>query len=106
MERLTTLSDAGSVRIGNDKFQILIPNGCGDGETNVLIIDEDDKLDKNVKFFTVVEGEINIYNYDCASNPDLFPLEVIKTLKGRYGVYNHDGAVIFRKGREMIIKRG
>ena len=99
MERLTTLSDAGSVRIGNDSFQILIPNGYGDGETNVLIIDEDDKLDEKARFFTIAEGEINIYNYDCASNPDLFPLEVIKTLKGRYGIYNLDGVVIFKKGR-------
>lgn len=94
MKKLITSSDAGGVKIGVDQFTIVIPNGYGDGDTEVFIYDDNDKIDDDIKynqlkFLTFIDGEkINIYSYDCGN-------EVAETISGRYGVYYYDGCVYF-----------
>lgn len=90
-ERYKTVSDAGSVKIGNDKFSILIPNGYGDGMTDVCIVYTKDNPFSNVlKFLTSVEGTIYIYSHDCGNS-------VETGLIGRYGIYYGHGFVVFEK---------
>lgn len=82
MKRFYTESDAGGVRIGiNGSFTVLIPNGYGDGKTEVIIYDEEIKMDHR-RFFTSIEGsQINIYAFDCGCD------ELVYTLSGKYDIY-------------------
>lgn len=84
MKNYITFSDAGSLRIGNHDFKILIPNGYGDGKTYVHLC-EKDELPNSVKphsFFTCFSGvDINIFEYDCGG------VDVVERITGRFGVY-------------------
>lgn len=95
VERLYTASDVGGVKIGIEgKCTICIPNGYGDGPTEVRIVPNRDYIPYGARFLTTVEGEeIGIFSYDCWS-------EVVKTLSGRFGIYNmhaDHGIVIFER---------
>lgn len=87
MKKFTTYSDAGSLKIGNENFQILIPNGYGDGKTYVHLC-EKGELPDNIKeqpwlFFTSFSGnDINIYDYDGDG------AHVVMSISGRFGVYS------------------
>lgn len=82
MEKYYTEADAGSVRIGNENFTVLIPNGWGDCRTSVTILDKNEKVVKDTKFFTSFEGQnIKIYKYDCGGD------EYVTILSGRFGAY-------------------
>lgn len=84
-----TDSDAGSVKIGNDSFSILIPNGQGDGITRVAVFDDRQYFnDSMMEPFTLVDGNFNIYDYDCGER-------VAKKLSGRYYIYVYQGLVAF-----------
>jgi hypothetical protein len=86
-----TYSDAGSVKIGNDGFSVLISNGYGDGVTRVAIFD--DKKDFNAEmmnFKTSIDGCFNVYSYDCGD-------DVSVRLNGRYGIYAYEGFIAFEK---------
>ena len=85
-----TCSDAGSVKIGNNDMNFLIPNGVGDGDTKVAILNKSEMNRSAFNFFTSVEGKFDIYNYDCGS-------EVGMTIEGRFGVYYKNGIVIFER---------
>ena len=94
-ECFTTISDMGSVKVGIEgKCTILIPNGYGDGTTEVRIVPNRDYIPDGASFLTTVEGEeIGIFSYDCGA-------KIVKTLSGRYGIYNmhaDHGIVIFEK---------
>lgn len=39
-----TYSDVGSLLVGNEDFQVLIPNGMGDGTTRVAVFKKDDDV--------------------------------------------------------------
>lgn len=86
MKKFTTYSDAGSLKIGNENFQILIPNGYGDGKTYVHLCEKGelpDEIDKRScrTFFASFSGnDINIYDYDCGKH-------VVKRISGVFGVY-------------------
>lgn len=88
LTHLETISDAGSVKIGNGDFSILIPNGYGDGITNVFISEKE--IHVPLKFITTVEGVIEVFDYDCRDN-------VIKTIKGKYAIFSGDGNVVFSR---------
>lgn len=94
VERLYTASDAGSVRIGvKGKCEICIPNGYGDGMTEVLIAPNRKCVPEDAIFLTCVEGDsIEIFSHDCGN-------EVVKTLSGRFDIYNLPGgpAVVFER---------
>ena len=83
---IMTDSEAGGLKIGNNAFSIVIPNGKGDGTTKVSIVE---KFNRNMlEYFTTVEGDINIYSHDCGD-------EVVRTIDGIYSIYYHNGIIIF-----------
>lgn len=81
-----TLSDVGGLKIGNKDFSIIIPNGYGDGETNVYISEK--KIHVPLEYYTFVKGTIEIDDYDCGGT-------IITTLKGTYHIYIGNGNVVF-----------
>mgnify|MGYP000448732176 CR=1 FL=1 len=94
-----TYSDVGSLLVGNESFQVLIPNGMGDGTTRVAVFKKDDDvpcglidLMMDSKHGPTLRGKFNIYSYDC-DKPEVD--EPCKTLEGRYLVYYYDGFVAF-----------
>lgn len=90
-KQIKLYSDVGGVKVGTDKFSIIIPNGYGDGITRFAILNEDEMNDSVFSFFTLLEGnEINVYEYDCGD-------EVLYTLNGRYASYYADGFVVLVK---------
>lgn len=89
-KQFKTSSDAGGVKIGNNGFSVIVPNGRGDGVTRVGILEQEEFNQNLLHFFTGVEGEINIYAYDCGDT-------IAKTISGRFGVYYGEGFVVFEK---------
>lgn len=91
---LYTFSDVGSVKIGkigNDNFNILLPNGYGDGNTTVLILGKNEEPRENNQYICTIEGDYGIYSYDLGD-------EVIYKMQGKYNIYNsHNGVVVFKK---------
>lgn len=82
-----TESDAGGLKIGDDRFSVLI-NGGGDGITRYAVFNRDEWNHNMATFNTSIEGTFNIYTYDCGD-------EIAETLSGRYGIYTYNGMVIF-----------
>ena len=79
--------------IGNEDFNIIIPNGYGDGETIVYLVDDNvGNLDNMANFFTSFNAnDTHIY----AEDTNLKKTKI--NLDGRYGAYYYDGTVIFAK---------
>ena len=89
-----TESDAGSVLIGRKKLKIMIPNGRGDGESRVAILDKNEDISGyELNNFTLIEGKFKIYNYDCTKDEDDYAEE----LNGKYVVYYYDSFVVFQE---------
>ena len=89
MKKYYTEADAGSVRIGNDRFTILVPNGYGDCTTTVHILERHEEQPE-AKFFTSFSGEnIKVYAYDCGGD------EAVATISGRFGAHYNNGNVYF-----------
>ena len=97
-----TASDVGSLLVGNEEFQVLIPNGYGDGITRVAIFNKGDS-DFSVASRIMCDmmashrgpyfhGKFNIYPYDCC-DPTI--AEPCKTLEGKYFTYYYDGLIAF-----------
>lgn len=88
---LETISDAGGVKIGNDEFSIIAPNGSGDGDTFVYILDQERKFNSNMaNFWSMVKGGFNIYYCDCGN-------DVAEKIEGKFLIYFERGIVIFEK---------
>lgn len=88
---LYTFSNVGSVKIGNDKFNVLVPNGYGDGNTTVLILGKNEEPRENNHYICTIEGDYGIYSYDLGD-------EVIYEMQGKYNIYNsHNSVVVFKK---------
>lgn len=77
-----TYSDVGSVKIGNDSFQFNISNGYGDGDTDVFISDTPTKAPKSAEYVMHIDGDLNIYSYDCNVS------DIAHTLHGAYYVFS------------------
>lgn len=91
--RHDTISDAGSVKVGNDSFSVLIPTGGGDGESAYCIytqaeLDADKISTADFHFFTLLSGQFSIYGYDFGDT-------VSETITGRFSVFYSDGIVFF-----------
>lgn len=107
MKTYCSMSDIGSVLIGNDDWTFAVPNGMGDGISTSLVFDSESEFRKykeaklkNRKehFISSAQGTFNIYDYDCAfEHPDEATVEA--TLTGRYGIYYIENSydVIFVK---------
>lgn len=94
-----TYSDVGSLLVGNESFQVLIPNGKGDGTTRVAVFKKNDSVSVGLielmmdrKHGPTLNGKFNIYSYDC-DNPEKD--EPLKTLDGKFLTYYYDGFVAF-----------
>lgn len=93
-----THSDCGGVLIGNENFNIVIPNGYGDGETRLFILDENNEIQLHnmAKFFTSFNADdIKVYAEDTSRKREII------NLNGRYGAYFHDGIVIFERWSDL-----
>jgi len=90
-DAIDTISDAGGLKIGTNGFNVIAPNGSGDGSTVVSFLEKDSFNSSAFNFWTSISGdEINLYSYDCGN-------EIAKTVNGRYGVYFKDGLIVFEK---------
>ena len=86
MKKYKAHCDGGCLQIGNDTFNLKIPNGYGDCGFPVLICTEKEFVQdipnsRNFRWMGCAEGEFNIYAYDCDKD------EILDTVKGRYGIY-------------------
>ncbi len=89
-------SDAGGLKIGDDKVSILISNGYGDGEMRFAVLNANEFYLDLLSYFTMIEVKepINIYSYDCGD-------AVAETLEqGRYSIYSGRGFVAIVKQTE------
>lgn len=87
-----TYSDAGGLRIGNDDFSVIVPNGYGDGNMHYTIVGRGCFNHDMLNFWCSISGKnINIYNYDCSDG------SAVNSLSGRYGVFYGYGFVVFEK---------
>lgn len=86
-----TISDIGGLKIGNDSFSIVVPNGYGDGDMYYTILGKGCFNPDMLDYFTSIRGtEINIYDYDCGD-------EILETISGRFGIYYGYGFVVLEK---------
>ena len=88
-----TVSDAGGLLVGDENFNLIIPNGAGDGTTRVAVFDDPDDFNGDLMtFFTQITGEFGIYGYDCNRS-----CEPIKKITGRYSAYFYSGLIALVK---------
>lgn len=95
LHRHSTISDAGSVKVGSDSFSVLIPTGDGDGESAYCVytqqeLDADKINTADLNYFTLLSGKFSVYDYDCGDT-------VSDTLEGRFNVFYAEGIVFFVK---------
>lgn len=95
LHRHSTISDAGSVKVGSDSFSVLIPTGDGDGESAYCVytqqeLDADKINTADLNYFTLLSGKFTVYDYDCGDT-------VSDTLEGRFNVFYAEGIVFFVK---------
>ena len=81
-------SDAGSVKIGNDSFNLLIPHGSGDGVARYAVVNKAEFNDNMARFFARVNGKIDIYLTDTSD-------DIAETIDGSFDIYTYEGFVIF-----------
>ena len=95
-----TMSDIGSLKIGNSNFTMLVPNSYGDGETKVFVFK---KGNENFIYNMLnihdwrcsCKGKIDIYHYDCGD-------DICATLEGSYSIYSENGNVIFVEYEDLL----
>lgn len=95
MKTFITGSDAGAVKVGNENFTILLPNGYGDGLTNVYVLEENEDVcnfTNSARYFTAIEGNFNVYDDDCWKDPT-----ALITLTGWYSIWYYNGSVWLKK---------
>lgn len=92
MKEFNYSADGGSLMLGTEAFKAHYSNGYGDGNFPVYIDESGkDPNNKHWKFVDSVEGQFNVYDYDGKG------AEVLTTLNGCYGIYNHFGGMLLVK---------
>ena len=93
-----TYADVGGVKlVAEGGAWVHIPNGYGDGDTDVAILPKDGQgFNSNMlEFVTVVHGPLGISSYDGDDGDDG---EIVAELEGvRYGVYITPRLVVFKE---------
>jgi len=90
LERGVYACDAGSLKIGNEGFSVLISNGVGDGEFNWAVTTD---MPTDMDLQMCVQGErLFIYDYDCKGGEP-----ICGPLTGSFMVYSRDGDVCLHK---------
>lgn len=93
-------ADGGAICIGSGKCQSCFPNGYGDGEFTVYVIENEEERKQNNfykdwRWVGSVQGtKIRVYNYDCYSNKEELKENIVFELSGRYGIYVNEGNVV------------
>lgn len=81
-------ADRGSLVIGNDHLKINVPNGHGNCEMLVDVIDYDFDLSMSFHLFTSISGDFWLYSKN----------EKIKYVEeGRYSIYYKSGCILIMK---------
>lgn len=88
--------------IGTKESRASFPNGFGDGEFEVSVVE--DTKDKETfhkqsgwKWVGTVEGEnINVYSMDCL-NEDELDDSILYNLSGGFGVYCREGDIVLER---------
>ena len=88
-KHFTTESDIGSLAVGTSDFKYNIGNLYGDGTNYVYILENNEHL-SCLDFLTTIEGDFNIYDYDCGNN-------IAITLHGKYAIYRGEQVFVFVK---------
>lgn len=95
-EKFVFTSEAGGVLVGDvaGTCGMVVPNGYGDGATEVLVYTDPKRVNLHqLEFWDVLEGKWRLYEYDCAelapATKDTF------VLSGRTMVYYGEGTVVF-----------
>lgn len=86
-------ADGGEIMIGNQYFRANYPNCYGDGCFKVIVTDNNDLSDHNYRFVGSIDGNFNVYEYDCLHNGFDDKANILCTLNGRYGVFAKNGNV-------------
>jgi hypothetical protein len=109
MQHFVTLSDIGGVRVASCDFEAVYPNGYGDGQTDVIICEDDEAEQfEEVEFITsfnvVRSGSVYLMRTDCGE----FEKTLHTFLPGRYFVWSNKGLgrqhglVIFSRQVERV----
>ena len=101
MKTRTYECDGGTIMIGTKESRTSLPNGYGDGEFEVSVIEGEDKKEfsksKGWQWVGAVEGEnINVYSYDCLHEDELDD-SILYNLSGRFGVYCREGDIVLER---------
>lgn len=94
MQKFNYCCDIASLKVGKNGTYFYIPNGLGDGDYYVFIgksSEDYGKMPKGSIFCGVVEGDLDIYDYDCTNG------EILTTINGRYMAYNNFGDIYLLK---------
>ena len=93
MKNIYYYANKGCLKIGNEKFNINLLNGIGEGTFWIKLCKKKEKINKkNFDFISTISGDlIYIYESDCGNN------KIEKLEKGIY--------YIFRKRGEIIIEQ-
>lgn len=98
-ENLVLTSDAGGVLVGDVAgiCGTIIPNGYGDGETEVLIYTDPKRVNLHqLEYWGILRGEWKVYEYDCA---ELSPAtEGSLVVAGKTEAYYGEGTVVLIAG--------
>ena len=91
-----TVSDIGSLKIGNDIFSVFLSNGYADGTTRYAIFDYIPKWANWFKnsFYPVevrTDDSVFVYKYDCGDDK----MESIP--KGKYFATSYEGLILITK---------
>ena len=99
--------DGGCLLIGNASCQIHIPNGIGDGQYRITVLDTEEPAPSYTEWewLGVIEGDaIHVYEYDCMDPEDIVRGKgTLLTLRGRYSIYRSlkgNGQMILRGGED------
>lgn len=100
-------ADSGCIAIGNENFQAHYPNGYGDGSFKIELVQTNKEKDKfykkmyeDYKFLGSIEGDCNVYCYDCLDDEELKDKKnILFKLSGRYQIHRHrdNGNIVIDK---------
>ncbi|GGK00052.1 hypothetical protein GCM10007063_23060 [Lentibacillus kapialis] len=85
---ITTVSDIGCLRVGNERFITFVPNGCR-GDISTVVITERYACIP-LQYYTTLNGTFNIYDFDSGD-------EIVLRLNGEYDVHNASDIIVFNK---------
>lgn len=93
MKKYIYSCDGGCIKIGNEQFNVHLPNGYGDGFHRIYVGTEkeiENLRPKDSEFIGSIEGKFNVYEYDCGN-------EILFELEGCYAIFKYKGTIYFER---------